>query len=167
MSTPTTARWWWWPWQTTAPASTVLIRLYVGVVFAGEGILKFLRPVSLGEGRFSTAGIPAPAFFAVADGIAEIGCGALLLVGLVTRLAAIPMIIDMTGALLITKIPILWGGSGLFRTEYGFWDFLHEARLDIAQWCGSGFLLLVGAGTWSIDYRLPQHAISHASGTDV
>lgn len=152
---------WWWLWQTSAPPATVLIRFYVGVVFAGEGVLKFLRPVSLGEGRFVKAGIPAAHEFAVADGIFEIVCGALIVVGLVTRLAVVPMIVNMTGALLITKIPILWGGSGLFRTEHGFWDFLHEARLDIAQLCGSVFLLLVGAGSWSIDHHLPS-ATSYA-----
>ncbi len=88
---------------TRAPAAVLLIRLYVGVVFACEGILKFLRPDALGAGRFETAGIPAPGFFAYFDGVAEIICGVMLLVGLLTRLAAAPMIINMIGALLITK----------------------------------------------------------------
>ena len=95
--------------STRAPAAVVLIRLYVGVVFACEGVLKFLRPDSLGTGRFEKAGIPAPGFFAAFDGVFEIGCGVLILVGLLTRLAAVPMIIDMLGALLITKLPIFWG----------------------------------------------------------
>ena len=64
---------------TKAPASVALIRLYVGLVFACEGVLKFLRPNSLGTGRFEKAGIPAPAFFSTLDGIFEIGCGVLLL----------------------------------------------------------------------------------------
>lgn len=34
---------------THAPAPVLLIRLYVGVVFAGEGVLKFLRPGALGR----------------------------------------------------------------------------------------------------------------------
>jgi len=100
---------------TRAPAAVVLIRLYVGLVFACEGVLKFTRVTSLGTGRFHKAGIPAPAFFSTLDGVFEIGCGALILVGLLTRLAAAPMIIDMLGALLITKLPIFWGHAPLFR----------------------------------------------------
>ncbi|OBK41161.1 DoxX family protein [Mycobacterium sp. 1245111.1] len=139
---------------TCAPAAVVLIRLYVGLVFACEGVLKFLRPDSLGTGRFDKAAIPAPAFFATFDGIFEIACGALILIGLLTRIATIPMIIDMLGALLITKLPIFWGHALLFRGEHGWWDFIHESRVDLAQLCGSVFLLLVGAGTYSIDAHL-------------
>ncbi|HZE14619.1 MAG TPA: DoxX family protein, partial [Mycobacterium sp.] len=75
------------PWlhrllYTRAPAAVALIRLYVGLVFACEGVLKFLRPASLGTGRFDKAGIPLPAFFSTLDGVFEIGCGAFILVGL-------------------------------------------------------------------------------------
>jgi uncharacterized membrane protein len=83
---------------TRAPAAVLLIRLYVGVVFACEGVLKFLRPDALGPGRFEKAGIPAPSVFAYFDGVVEIACGVLILVGLLTRLAAAPMIVDMLGA---------------------------------------------------------------------
>ncbi|MGH3960666.1 DoxX family protein [Mycobacterium sp.] len=141
---------------TRAPAGVLLIRFYVGLVFACEGVLKFLRPDSLGTGRFDKAGIPAPAFFAALDGVFEIGCGVLILGGLVTRLAVVPMIIDMLGAVLITKLPIFWGHGPLFRGEHGWWDFIHESRVDLAQLCGSLFLLLVGAGAYSIDARLSR-----------
>ncbi|BBY04704.1 DoxX family protein [Mycobacterium noviomagense] len=141
---------------TDASAAVLLIRLYVGVVFACEGILKFLRPETLGTGRFEKIGIPAPGFFAPLDGVFEIACGILILAGLLTRLAAIPMIIDMLGALLITKTPILWGQAALFRTERGWWDCIHESRVDLAQLCGSLFLLIVGAGALSIDARIPS-----------
>jgi len=76
----------------------VLIRFYVGLIFVGEGALKFLRPDALGPGRFIKSGIPAGEFFAYLDGAFEIGCGLLILVGLFTRLATIPMIVDMIGA---------------------------------------------------------------------
>ncbi len=141
---------------TRAPAAVVLIRLYVGLVFAGEGVLKFLRVASLGTGRFEKAGIPAPSLFSTLDGIFEIGCGVLILVGLLTRLAAVPMIVDMLGALLITKLPIFWGHAPLFPREHGWWDFIHESRVDLAQLCGSLFLLLVGAGAYSLDARLTR-----------
>ncbi|MEW2585576.1 DoxX family protein [Streptomyces virginiae] len=140
--------------STDAPAATVLIRLYVGAVFLFEGIQKFLYPDQLGTGRFDKAGIPAPGFLAPLDGIFEIVCGALILAGLLTRLATLPMIVNMLGALLITKLPILWGDALLFAGKSGWWDFIHESRTDLAQLCGSLFLLVVGAGAYSVDAHL-------------
>ncbi len=139
---------------TRASGAVVLIRLYVGLIFAGEGILKFVRPDTLGPGRFINAGIPAGSFFAYLDGVFEIVCGLLILVGLFTRLATLPMIVDMLGALGITKVPLLWGHAPLYPKEGGFWDFFHEGRLEVAMLCGSVFLLVVGAGTFSLDARM-------------
>lgn len=152
--------WWARLTGTSAPASTVLIRLFVGAVFLSEGAQKFIYPDRLGAGRFAKAGIPAPGFFAALDGVAEIVCGIALLAGLLTRLAAIPMIVDMLGALFITKLPLLWGAAPLFPKEAGWWDFAHEARVDVAQLCGSLFLLIVGAGRYSLDARLQSDAIA-------
>ena len=141
---------------TRASGAVVLIRLYVGLIFVGEGVLKFLRPESLGSGRFIKAGIPAGAFFANLDGVFEIGCGLLILGGLLTRLATLPMIVDMLGALGITKVPLLWGNAPLYPKEGGFWDFFHEGRLEAAMLCGSIFLLIVGAGKYSFDARMSR-----------
>lgn len=141
---------------TSAPGAVVLIRLYVGAVFLSEGILKFLRPDQLGTGRFDKAGIPAPGFLGPLDGLFEIGCGLLILAGLLTRLAVVPMIVNMLGALLITKLPILWGNAPLFDEKSGWWDLAHESRTDLAQLCGSLFLLIVGACAYSIDARLAR-----------
>jgi putative oxidoreductase len=143
---------------TRGPAAVVLIRLYVGLVFACERVLKFLRPDSLGTGRFDKAGIPAPAFLAPWMGSWKSAAECSFSIGLLTRLAAMPMIIDMLGAVLITKLPIFWGHAPLFRTEHGWWDFMHESRVDLAQLCGSLFLLLVGAGAYSLDGVLTQKA---------
>ena len=139
---------------TRASGAVALIRLYVGVIFAGEGVLKFLQPDTLGPGRFIKAGIPGGTFFAYLDGIVEIGCGLLILAGLLTRLATLPMIVDMLGALSITKVPLLWGHAPLYPKEGGFWDFFHEGRLEVAMLCGSIFLLIVGAGSVSFDARM-------------
>jgi uncharacterized membrane protein YphA (DoxX/SURF4 family) len=149
--------------STSAPAAVVLIRFYLGVIFLGEGIQKFLHPDQLGAGRFGKAGIPAPGFFAPLDGVFEIGGGALILAGLFTRIAAVPMIVNMAGALLITKLPILSGDAPLFTTESGWWDFIHESRVDLAMLCGSVFLLIVGAGIWSLDARLHPAATATPS----
>jgi putative oxidoreductase len=139
---------------TRAPSAVVLIRLYVGLIFAGEGVLKFVRPDALGPGRFIKAGIPGGTFLAYLDGVFEIGCGVLILAGLFTKLATLPMIVDMLGALGITKVPLLWGHAPLYPKEGGFWDFFHEGRLEVAMLCGSVFLLIVGAGAYSFDARM-------------
>jgi putative oxidoreductase len=132
----------------------LFIRFYVGLIFLVEGILKFLRPEQLGPGRFDKAGIPAPTFFAYLDGVFEIGCGLLILAGLLTRSAVLPMIVNMVGALLITKLPILWSSAPLYSSASGGWDFLRESRLDLAMLCGCLFLLLAGAGVYSADARM-------------
>lgn len=148
---------------TNAPASVILIRLAVGGVFLSEGIQKFLFPGENGIGRFTKIGIPAPEVLAPFVGIVEIVCGALVLLGLLTRLAAIPLIIDMLVAILSTKIPILlgsgfWGFSLRNLPYYGFWGMAHEARTDFAMLLGSIFLLIVGAGAWSLDAKLSKQA---------
>ncbi len=132
--------------QTNAPRATVLVRLLVGCVFLSEGIQKFLFPEALGVGRFIKIGIPAPQFFAPFVGAVEIVGGVLLIAGLLTRLAAIALAIDISVAILTTKIPML--------TKSGFWATAHEARTDFCMLFGSIFLLMVGAGALSIDHRI-------------
>ena len=131
---------------TNAHPAVILVRLLVGAVFLSEGIQKFLFPDDLGVGRFTKIGIPRPEVMAPFVGVVEIVCGALLILGLLTRLAAIPLIIDMLVALYTTKIPILH--------DKGFWSMAHEARTDYCMLLGSIFLLIVGAGAWSLDVRL-------------
>ena len=142
--------------STNAQSPVILIRLAVGGIFLSEGIQKFLYPAENGVGRFMKIGIPAPEIMAPFVGVVEIVCGALILIGLLTRLAAIPLIIDMLVAILSTKIPILlghgfWGFSLRALPYYGFWAMAHEARTDFAMLLGSIFLLIVGAGRWSAD----------------
>lgn len=134
--------------STDAPASVLLIRLLVGAVFLSEGVQKFLIPETRGVGRFTDIGIPAPVLTAAFVGVVEIVCGSLVLVGLATRLAAIPLIINMIVAILTTKVPIL--------LSEGFWAMAHETRTDWSMLLGSLFLLTVGAGPWSIDARLTK-----------
>ena len=145
--------------STSAPRAVILIRIIVGAAFLSEGIQKFLFPNENGVGRFAKIGIPSPEVMAPFVGIVEIVCGSLILLGLLTRLAAIPLIIDMLVAILSTKIPILlgygfWGFSLRNLPYYGFWGMAHEARTDFAMLLGSVFLLIVGAGMMSIDARL-------------
>lgn len=140
--------------KTHTPSATLLIRLAVGSVFLSEGIQKFLFPDQLGVGRFVKIGIPAPQVMAPFVGWVEIVCGSLLLLGLLTRLAAIPLIIDMLVAITTTKVPMLM--------KLGFWAMAHEARVDFCMLLGSLFLLITGAGLWSLDAHLTRHGLPHA-----
>ena len=147
--------------ESHAPAATVLIRVAVGVVFVSEGAQKFLYADALGAGRFAKIGIPAPEVMGPFVGVVEIVCGLLILVGLLTRLAAVPLTIDMLVALASTKVPILLGhGYSVFAappvSKTGFWSMLHESRTDLSMVLGSVFLLLVGAGKWSADVVLSR-----------
>lgn len=134
--------------ETDAPAPVLLIRLIVGAVFLSEGIQKFLFPADLGVGRFTKIGIPSPETLAPLVGTFEITCGLLVLAGFLTRFAAMPLVAIMLVALSTTKIPIL--------TSKGFWAMAHEARTDWSMLLGSIFLLIVGAGSWSVDVILTR-----------
>jgi putative oxidoreductase len=142
-----------------APAATILIRLLVGWVFLSEGIQKFIFPAALGAGRFSKIGIPWPEAMGPFVGSVEIVGGLLLLTGLLTRLASFILLINISVAILSTKIPILLGHAyWLFSLpdlkSYGFWSMTHEARTDFSMFLGLFFLLIVGAGPWSSDRKL-------------
>ncbi len=138
-----------WLFDVSAPASVLLVRLLVGVVFLSEGIQKFLYPAALGAGRFAKIGIPAPQFSAPFVGAVETVCGALLIIGLLTRLAAIPLLITISTAIVTTKIP--------FFLRNGFWAVMHEARTDLCMFLGSIFIIAVGAGRLSLDARIAGH----------
>jgi putative oxidoreductase len=126
--------------------TTILIRLMVGAVFLSEGIQKFLFADTLGAGRFAKIGLRFPEFLGSFVGSFEIVCGALVLFGLMTRLASIPLIIIMLVAIATTKAEVL--------AEKGVWEMLHGSRTDWAMLLGSVFLLINGGGFWSLDKRL-------------
>jgi uncharacterized membrane protein YphA (DoxX/SURF4 family) len=148
--------------DTNSRASVILIRVLVGAVFLTEGIQKFLYPAENGAGRFAKIGIPHAQVMGPFVAIVEILFGTMILFGLLTRLATVPLIINMLVAIISTKIPILlghgfWGFSMRQLPYYGVWGMAHESRTDFSMLLGSLFLLIVGAGKWSIDKWLsPQ-----------
>ena len=155
-------------WQTIlfgtrAPGWSILVRLIVGlVVFFPEGIQKLIFPAILGAGRFANIGIPYPELMGPFVGLVETICGALIILGLFTRLAAVPLIIIMIVAIVSTKIPILLGHDfWIFHlsklSRYGFWSMLHEARDDFGMLLGSIYLLVEGGGAWSLDALLSRN----------
>lgn len=116
----------------------------VGVVFLSEGIQKFIFPAIRGAGRFEKIGLPSPDFLGSFVGAFEIICGALILIGFLTRFAAVPTLIIMFVAIFTTKIEIL--------TNEGFWEMMHASRTDWAMLLGSLFLIIKGGGRYSADW---------------
>jgi putative oxidoreductase len=143
----------------SAPRSTILIRLMAGGVFLSEGILKFVY-INQGVGRFTKIGIPAPGPTAHFVAVLEIVGGLLIMSGLLTRLIAVPFIIEMIVAILSTKVSLYLGTSPLplppAPPQIGLWAVLHETRSDYAQIMSVLFLLAAGPGPWSLDALLAR-----------
>jgi len=142
---------------TGAGGPVLLIRLAVGLaVFFPEGLQKLIFPELLGPGRFAAIGFPWPDTLGNFVGVVETVCGLMIIVGLATRLAAIPLIIIMVVAIVSTKIPIWLGHDWwIFHVgklgRYGFWSMQHEARADVTMLLSATFLLIVGGGRHSLD----------------
>ncbi len=131
--------------QRRLSSGILLVRILVGWVFLSEGIQKLLFPAALGAGRFLKIGIPAPQFTGPFVGVVEIVCGTLLIVGLFTILATMPLFIDIVVAIATTKVPML--------LKQGFWATMHEARTDFCMLVGLIAIALLGARALSLDER--------------
>jgi uncharacterized membrane protein YphA (DoxX/SURF4 family) len=132
----------------TGHIPTLLCRLAVGFIFLSESLQKFITPDATGVGRFAKISFSNPSFWAYFTGSFEIVCGMLVLLGLLTRLAAIPLLIIMLVAFITTKVPIL--------ADRGIWSFAHEYKTDFAMTLLLTFLLIYGGGNKSIDKTLSQ-----------
>ncbi|MEO7039772.1 MAG: DoxX family protein [Gemmatimonadaceae bacterium] len=98
----------------------ILIRLSVGLIFLLEGVKKSLVPDAWGVGRFLKIRIPSPSVLTPFVGVVEIVCGAMLIAGFLTRLAALPLVVDIVVAIVTTKLSIL--------LQSGAWAMEAEAR---------------------------------------
>jgi putative oxidoreductase len=130
----------------TTNIPTLLIRLAAGLIFLSEGMQKYITPDATGAGRFAKIGFSHPAFWAYFTGSFEIVCSILVLIGLLTRAAVIPLLTIMVVAFITTKVPIL--------TDKGFWSFAHEYRTDFAMTLLLIYLLIYGGGNHSIDKKI-------------
>jgi putative oxidoreductase len=133
--------------------SPTLARLTVGLVFlqSGWGKLHDLEKVT---GYFTELGLAAPAFQARLASTTEFVCGGLLLVGLATRFAAVPLIIVMCVAVRTA----LWEQVDGVASLVGLLEFSYIVLL---VWLGTN-----GAGPLSLD-RLIALGWRHRSGTRV
>ncbi len=124
-----------------APDAPLLARLSVGALFFQSGWGK-IHHLERTTSFFNNLGIPAPAFHAILVGNVEWVGGILLLLGLATRAISLPLIVTMSVAI---------GTSALGDVE-GVLDFLaldEFLYLAVLLW-----LMLVGAGRWSVDHLL-------------
>src|SRR5919201_2107093 len=129
-----------------------LARLTLGVVFIGTGWGK-LHSLPKVIDFFTELGIPAPGFNAVLASTAEFVCGALLLIGLLSRLATIPLIVTMIVAIITAKSENLHGISDLLGFEE--WTYI-----VLALW-----ILVAGAGPLSLDRVLQNVLRRNPEGT--
>jgi uncharacterized membrane protein YphA (DoxX/SURF4 family) len=142
---------------TSAPGATMWIRIAAAIVFVNEGVLKVIDPAKYGAGRFAAIGIPLPEVAGPFVTGVELAGGALLLVGLATRFAAVALAIDMIVALASTKLPIL--------REHGVLAAIHEARTDVAMLCATIYLAIVGAGARSLDAMITSRPCRDRTST--
>jgi putative oxidoreductase len=118
-------------------------RLAVGLLFVSTGWGK-VHDIAKVTQFFRELGIPAPAFQAVLVGYSELICGSLLVVGLLTRLATVPLIVSMIVAILTAKRSEL---HGLFDLV-GFDEFTYLCVLVMVA--------IIGPGAASLDHALAR-----------
>lgn len=121
----------WWP---------VVVRLAAGIVLVIVSLSKFTRHSSLVD-SFERYGVPWPDAAVYVAGTVELVGGLLQIVGLLTRLAAAAVAVNMAVALLT---------GGRVDTD------LYHVGLGSLLLVATLFLLWAGAGPWSIDHRLSR-----------
>jgi putative oxidoreductase len=115
-------------------STTFLIRWMVGGVFVAEGAQKILFPDVWGSGGLLGLGISGAEVATPLMGVLEIVCGVLLIIGLVARIAALILLVDIGLTIVTSKIPIL--------LRQGFWSTLHETTTEYCLLLGLIFLLV-------------------------
>ena len=115
----------------------LLARLAVGLVFMSTGWGKIHSVAKVTE-FFASLHIPAPGFHAVVVGWSELLCGTALVIGLMTRLATIPLIVSMIVAILTAKRGDIHGFFDLVAFE----EFTYLIILIVIAILGPGAIAL-------------------------
>lgn len=129
-----------------ADLAPLVLRLGVGLVFTAHGWQKLSNGPTMFGGMLTGLNVPAPELFAWLVTIAELVGGVLLILGLLTRLATLPLIALMIGAIVLVKSEV----GIIAAPEAG----MPGAELDIALLAGLVALLLVGPGRMSVDHAV-------------
>lgn len=126
-------------------AAPLAVRITVGVVFMGTGWTKLHNLPAITK-NFAALGIPAPEILTpFVSGVEFVG-GLLLLLGLLTRFAAVPLMIVMVVAILSAKL----GDIDLLETFLGF--------EEVSYFVMFAWLAIAGPGPISIDHFILQVA---------
>jgi putative oxidoreductase len=136
--------------RTGSPRQTAiaiaLLRVLGGVVFIAHGAQKvFTMGVPAVTGMFTQMHLPMPGLTAPMIAFLELGGGALLVLGLLTRVVAFLLACDMAGAIVFVHL-----ANGFFL-PMGYEFALVIGVLMVA-------LVLIGGGPFSIDARLARGA---------
>ena len=133
------------PLNRLAELAPLAVRVIVGTIMAAHGLQK----VQAGPANFGAAlgqmGVPLPTLMGYVVTFVEVVGGVLLIVGLLSRLAALVLTIDLVVAVLLVKVNVGFlsppqGGAG--------------AELDLALIAGFLVILLAGPGRLSVDHAL-------------
>jgi putative oxidoreductase len=128
--------------QLTTTALTAL-RLVLGFLFAAHGWQKFNEWTIAGtQASFAKMGVPAADVMAPAIAVLELAGGIALILGILTRVVAGLLVLDMLGALFLVHAP-----AGIFAANGGYELVLLLAAASFA-------LALTGAGRFSVDRAL-------------
>ena len=128
------------PSSNSQPWGLTVLRVVVGAVFLIHGCQKlFVFGFHGVAGFLGPLGVPAPGVFAVIVTLVEFVGGALLIVGLFTRWAALLLAVDMLVAILLVHLK-----HGFFNQQQGYEYPLTLLAATIA-------LALAGPGAASVD----------------
>jgi len=130
----------------------ILTRFVIGLVFVKTGWGKLHNLDQVIE-FFRSLGIPAPEFQAPFAATMEFTCGLLVLVGLFTRLAAVPLMVIMIVAIATAFREQLGAADGAIESLnvlFGLSEFLYIVLLV--------WLVVRGAGAVSLDRVLLARA---------
>lgn len=129
-----------------ADLGPLCLRVGVGAAFAVHGWQKYDQiGVSNFAGFLESLNVPAPETVAWLQTIAEGIGGLMLIVGLMTRLATLPLIAIMIGAITLVKVDLPGVGFVVDASVGIGWE------LETALLAGLLALLFVGPGRLSLD----------------
>ena len=123
------------------PLALITLRVVLGVIMVAHGSQKVFGGVGQITGMVSKLGFPAWMGYLVAA--TEFGGGILLIAGLLTRLAALAVCIEMVVAVLKVHLPNGLKGAGPGKPGYEF---------PLACAAIAFSLLFLGAGPISLDW---------------
>jgi putative oxidoreductase len=128
----------------------LILRLVLGAIMIAHGAQKlFVFGIAGITAGFTQMGVPLPAITAPLVSLLEFFGGIAIVIGLLTRLAALGLAIDMLGALLLVH-----GKNGFFLPA-GY-EFV------LALFAMSAVLALAGAGRLSVDAMIARRRTSGA-----